>query len=65
MLSVWLSSLTRFALPLLALLLLFELSARGSRETTDLLNALGMWAGAREIIASIVAFGMINLPHHC
>jgi len=52
----------RTTLPVLTLLLLFEIAARASRETTDLLNSLGLWVSAQESLSSIVAFAIVNLP---
>jgi sterol desaturase/sphingolipid hydroxylase (fatty acid hydroxylase superfamily) len=57
-----LRSVCAAALPVLALLLLFELAAQASRRATELLVGLGLWPVAQELLALIVPFALINVP---
>jgi len=61
-LRAWLRSFLGTALPVFALLVLFELSARALGETTVLLNSLGLWMSAQEFLLSVAAFAFVNLP---
>src|SRR6266516_755888 len=62
MFITWFRSFLRTTLPVFALLLLFEFSARASRETTDWLRSLGLWVSAQELLSSIAVFAIVNLP---
>jgi len=60
--KAWFPSLLRALLLVLVLLVSFELAARLSHKTTDLLNSLGLWVSVQELISSIVAFAFVILP---
>ena len=60
--KAWFPSLLKATLLVFGLLLSFELAARLSHQTTDLLNSLGFWVNVQELLASIVAFAFVILP---
>ena len=60
--KAWFLSFLRATLLAFGLLLSFELAARLSHKTTDLLNSWGLWVGVQELLSSIVAFAFVILP---
>lgn len=62
MLTIWLRPVYKVTFPVIALLVLFELSAQASRKAMVELSSLNLWLSVQELLSSVVAFALINIP---